>query len=280
MAESALMDKLLQGQFYPPIYHGLFEYGDYGIKQISEQFISNVQGIEGGLGVRITGHNLRIADWILLLLKDLDISSAFFGRAVYGEPGCGTKDLEVLEFVAGNRDMDKKILVKKPYCVTLLRFDEVNNASCIGNDSFEVFVSGPLIALGSNQFSDSMIKNTRMKVMGDMDAESFVFSLIPHAAAKIVNQQELDYLENKEHQAYLKGKILSSRQDLFMDLGQQPTIRMTNDCYMRQMACMDEPELTALAKAALKRIRVKEEHREMLAKSFVEKVKKGYVMAR
>ena len=279
MNENALIDKLLHGQFYPPIYPRFFEYGDYGIKEISEQFISNVLGIERELTATMTGNNLRLRDWLLKLLENTNVPSAFFGRSVYGEPGCGTRDIEAMAFIPGKAGLESEIIWKKPSHVTLLKIFEDKNSVWIGDDFFRDFVSGPVLVFGSNQSAISWIENARNGMMEDMDAESFVFSLLPHAAAKIVNQQELDHFEKKEHQAYFAGKALSSRQDLFMDLGQQPTIGMTNQCYMRQMGCMDEPELTALAKAALKRIRVKQEHREMLAHRFAQKMKKAFKLA-
>lgn len=267
----------LDGRYFPPVDAALYDYGSYESQRMIEQFIDNCKKLVelNGDGKK-SGINLGLYEW---LEKILDATSVlpivFFGRALYGETDCGTRDLDCMRCNPLYSDSPDKRMWHPPNYVTVLELYEDSMFQNISRSDLLSLFSGPLLVLPAKTktFVIDRIDERREQIIRDDSKDYFLREKITQAAAKIINSSEAGYFGNRDESEFFKGRSISSQGALLIDPGSQRTLADVKYTYERQLSQIPDKELTNLALAALRRMRVKKIHRDRLARDYVKKIR-------
>jgi len=269
-----LYSSLSDPYLIPAMANGLLESEGKDPKAVAMDFAANCLD----LAKRGDASKMRVPllEWLINIVQTRgEYSIAFFGRSVYGGAGCGTSDIECVVFLL-DRDIGAEYRFSpKPGDVTLLKVYDSTHAlpGCPEHDLPYLF-AGPALLYPSapHPFAIRRIESAK-QYFGGKDDEDGLMARITHAASKVLNNQELALFDSSAIASRFIGRSLIRRDaERGIDFGEKTCIFDAHYAYEKQLMAIPADDLAALAKAAMKRVRVKEEHRERLAKRYIDRL--------
>ena len=260
---------------YPAMANELLESAGMDAKALAKDFVENCVSLANRNDK--SGSRIPLLEWLADIVQTQGgYTIAFFGRSVYGGAGCKTSDVEAVMFIPEDLSTIAYFIGSTPEQATLLKvFESKSVVPHFQEHDLSYLFTGPVLLYPSvpHPFAIERIDSAR-KVYGKNE-EYGLMERIPHAASKILNTQEMDLFDSPEIASRFRAKNLPLT-DAFqnLDFGERPCISDVNMAYERGLMKFPEEDLSTLVKAALRRIRVKEEHRERLAVKYIERLKR------
>jgi len=223
-------------------------------------------------------NRIPLLEWLAHIVQESkDYTVAFFGSSVYGGAGFHSSDVEAVQFVSDSEKAGSYYVGLIPRDATLLKvFESKSIYPQFQENDLSYIFAGPALLYPSvpHRFALERIDSARRNSFG-ADEEDGIMARVTHGTSKVLNNQEFWLFDSAVASSRFIGRSLSRTSMIqHADFGEKPTIADVHTAYERQLSILPEEDLSALAKAALKRIRVKEEHRERLAEKYVARIKK------
>lgn len=228
------------------------------------------------IGNERKNQRIPLLEWLINIVQTRgEYSVGFFGRSVYGGAGCDTSDVECVLFLQDRDSGLEYRLSPRPKEATILKvYDSIFSLPNFPEQDLAYLFAGPVMLYPSapNPFAIRRIESVRQKYYG-ADGEAGLMKRITHAASKVLNRQELSLFESNATASRFIGRSLTARDAImYVDFGERPDLSSVHMAYENQLRAMNEEDLAALAKAAMKRIKVKEEHCGRLAKKYADRL--------
>ncbi len=261
---------------YPAMADSLFESAGKDARRLAIDFVGNC--ISLARRNQKPENRIPLLEWLVHIVQESkDHTVAFFGSSVYGGAGFHSSDVEAIQFVSDSERANSYHVGLVPPDATLLKvFESRFIQPHFQEHDLPYLFAGPALLYPSapHRFALERMDSARRAFFG-ADEEDGIMVRVTHSASKVLNNQEFWLFDSAVASSRFIGRSLS-RTSMIQhgDFGTKPTIADVHDAYERQLSILPDEDLSALAKAALKRIRVKEEHRERLAEKYVARIKR------
>jgi hypothetical protein len=220
---------------------------------------------------------VRFYQWLARMMESSagSFSFAFYGTSLYGSVDLPAHDVDTLLFIY---DQSTKAPPNPPSFIHSHSIYE--NKYCPGNEpaKWKFLVSHTLLIFPESK-SDLAIEKIlegRKEILDSPFLAGGIGDLVTFAAFKALNNQEHRLFEPHEFSRF-RGRRFSiewNRYELTSMLSRSIYLEELHGQVREQMRLMDDADLSALTKAALRRLRVKRENRPELTKRFVEGIRR------
>jgi len=185
------------------------------------------------------------------------------------------------------RDIDLLLFQSAPFLPQFKCVQECHSSAlldgCEGeSELFGFFVANTLLILHPTEEIIRLITSMREELAANPFLQGGLGELVLYAAYKILKNMEFGLLEPAE-----RGMVESLRFDLTFrkprrdsDYGDEPITTLQLNAQIReQMQQLPDPNLEVLTRAAIRRMRVREERRKEFARRFVQELKSNPVQS-
>ena len=254
----------------PPVDY--FDNDSSNSETAAKSFLARVDSV-------LSAKGMEPRDFYKFLKRLMDISGssfsfAFFGSAVYGKPFGIPNDIDLIKFLLGPNIADNEIWNKipDPWKLNFMHIIKKYQDPTIAHDPLKqgvnIFLQSILLY---PKRQNSFVKKLMKEMWVDSTDRFFdggIGDVITLAVYSIVNCHELDYFKAEDAKRILGEKIYI------------PTSTMDGPIHPHEFCAgirqkiksMDSADLTKLTLAALRRIRVRQDSQDKLARKFLRKL--------